>query len=81
MDYSRDELVAQYSRLTADAAHREEKALWKVRRRQLDMKRHAFLEQEEAQIKAEWQTRNLEGVSIFEYSVVEYGSCLLTCYV
>ncbi|WAR25208.1 GCP6-like protein [Mya arenaria] len=44
---AREEIIAHYSVLSEEAAHREQKALWRVRRARLDIVRTAFLQQEE----------------------------------
>ena len=40
-------MIERYEKMTADAARREQRALWKVRRKQLTGKRRIFLQREE----------------------------------
>jgi hypothetical protein len=49
----REELVAYYSKLTEEAARREQKALWKIRRHKLDKAREVFLLTSEVDLKEE----------------------------
>ena len=53
MLFSREELIEYYAKLSAEATLREQKALWKVRRGQLDAARREFLLKENAQLAAE----------------------------
>lgn len=45
-----------YEKLSEEATAREQKALWRVRRRQLDVERMSFLQQEEALLAEELAT-------------------------
>lgn len=47
---ARKELIAQYSRLSAEAALRERRALWRVQRMRLDDARYQFLSQDKQRI-------------------------------
>lgn len=47
---NRKELIAQYSRLSEDAARRERKAMWRVQRMRLDEQRAHFLQQDHQSI-------------------------------
>ncbi|XP_033823853.1 gamma-tubulin complex component 6 [Periophthalmus magnuspinnatus] len=49
---ARKELIAQYSRLSEEAALRERRALWRVQRMRLHEARNQFLAQDEQQIEA-----------------------------
>lgn len=44
--YFREEIEEYYSKLTEEAAFREQKALWRVRRAKLDLDRINFLQQD-----------------------------------
>ncbi|XP_045164903.2 gamma-tubulin complex component 6-like [Mercenaria mercenaria] len=52
---AREEVIAYYSQLSEEAARREQKALWRVRRARLDIKRTEFLIQEQRQLAAEME--------------------------
>ncbi|XP_023933311.1 gamma-tubulin complex component 6-like [Lingula anatina] len=54
---AREELVEYYQKLTEEAAFREQKALWRVRRRQLDLARQTFLQQDEDRWSAEMRKK------------------------
>ena len=45
---ARQEMIDYYAALSADAARREQRALWQVRRRQLAAQRAQMLQQDEA---------------------------------
>uniref|UniRef100_A0A674N535 Gamma-tubulin complex component 6 n=1 Tax=Takifugu rubripes TaxID=31033 RepID=A0A674N535_TAKRU len=47
---ARKELIAQYSRLTEEAAHRERRAMWRVQRLRLDEARARFFKRDGLQI-------------------------------
>lgn len=47
---ARKELIAQYSRLSEEAAHRERRALWRVQRMRLDEARNQFFTQDRQRI-------------------------------
>ncbi|XP_062402552.1 gamma-tubulin complex component 6 [Sardina pilchardus] len=47
---ARKELIAQYSRLSEEAARRERKAMWRVQRMRLDEQRANFLQQDQQSI-------------------------------
>ncbi|XP_012692792.2 gamma-tubulin complex component 6 isoform X1 [Clupea harengus] len=49
---ARKELIAQYSRLSEEAAKRERKAMWRVQRMRLDGQRDSFLQQDQQHIQA-----------------------------
>ncbi|XP_056137900.1 gamma-tubulin complex component 6 [Lampris incognitus] len=49
---ARKELIAQYSRLSEEAARRERRAMWRVQRMRLDEARAQFLMQDKCQIEA-----------------------------
>ncbi|KAM9854528.1 gamma-tubulin complex component 6 [Aulostomus maculatus] len=49
---ARKELIAQYSRLSEEAARRERRAMWRVQRMRLDEARAQFLKRDEQQLQA-----------------------------
>ena len=59
----REEVIAYYSQLTEEAAHREQKALWRVRRGRLDLERSEFLLQQERQWAADLERAKTDPVS------------------
>ncbi|XP_064632951.1 gamma-tubulin complex component 6-like isoform X2 [Lineus longissimus] len=52
---AREELIAYYSKLTEEAARREQKALWKIRRHKLDKARELYLLKNEDDLEQEMQ--------------------------
>lgn len=63
--YSREEVIAYYSQLTEEAARREQKALWRVRRGRLDLARSDFLLQQERQWAADMEKAKNDPVRKF----------------
>ena len=51
----REEVIEYYSQLSAEASRREQKALWRIRRAKLDLKRTEFLLQEDRNLAAEME--------------------------
>ena len=65
----REELVEYYEKLTDEATHREQKALWHVRRRQLDIERLQFMQREEAALAEELASKQIL-LQVKQYRVV-----------
>ncbi|XP_052265860.1 gamma-tubulin complex component 6-like isoform X2 [Dreissena polymorpha] len=63
---AREELVRQYSQLSEDAARREQKALWRVRRSRLDRERTDFLLEQDAMWAQEMEKYRLDPSSASE---------------
>ena len=61
--FYREEVIAYYSQLTEEAAHREQKALWRVRRGRLELERSEFLLQQERQWAADLERAKQDPVS------------------
>ena len=51
----REELVEYYERLSEEAAAREQRAMWHVRRGKLELARIAFMQREEEKLKQEME--------------------------
>ena len=49
----REDLIAYYGKLSAEAAQREQKALWRVRRAKLEIARNEFFIQQERKLAAD----------------------------
>uniref|UniRef100_A0A8C6TV71 Gamma-tubulin complex component 6 n=1 Tax=Neogobius melanostomus TaxID=47308 RepID=A0A8C6TV71_9GOBI len=56
---ARKELIAQYSRLSAEAALRERRALWRVQRMRLDEARCQFLTQDKQRLQVQMKCLNI----------------------
>lgn len=64
----REELVAYYSQLTEEAARREQKALWRVKRAKLDIERTNFLRKDEELLQEEMKKYTENSVCNMLYS-------------
>ena len=59
---NRNELIAQYGRLSEDAARRERRALWRVQRMRLDPARAQFLTSDEEKIEVSFGQLSQNGL-------------------
>uniref|UniRef100_A0AAR2IUI0 Gamma-tubulin complex component 6 n=2 Tax=Pygocentrus nattereri TaxID=42514 RepID=A0AAR2IUI0_PYGNA len=66
---ARMDLIAQYSRLSEEAAKRERRAMWKVQRMRLDDARVTFLQQDQQAI----QVRTSLAVPVVNFGVLKQG--------
>ena len=60
----REEVIAYYGQMSEDAARREQKALWRVRRAKLDTKRTTFLLAQDKQWMEEMEKYEQDSVSV-----------------